>query len=278
MASTTPTYNSILATAGFASAVSPVTSTTRRTDDEGIKAGLIEIPVGAERIPAYRAAPRSGGPFPTVLVVQEIFGVHEHIRDVTRRLAKLGYLAIAPELFYRRGDVSRLTDLQEIRGIVAKVPDAQVLGDLDATARWAWLHGEGDPQRLGLTGFCWGGRIAWLYAAHNPSLKAAVAWYGRLNGERSVSQPTHPIDAVAQLRVPVLGLYGGDDKGIPLGDVDAFRAAAERAEVAGVEIQVYPDAPHAFFADYRPSYREEIATDGWRRLQEWFRQHGVAPV
>ncbi len=263
---------------GFAAAVTPVTATTQHTNDDGIVAGFVEIAIGGDRIPVYRAAPRTGSSFPTVLVIQEIFGVHEHIQDVSRRLAKLGYLALAPELYHRQGDVSQLKELPEIRAVVSRVPDAQVLADLDATLRWAREQGQGDPQKQAITGFCWGGRITWLYAAKNPFLKAAVAWYGRLNGDRSPLQPAHPIDIAAQLRVPVLGLYGAEDQGIPLGDVESFRAAVKGARVTDVEIQVYPGAPHAFFADYRPSYRAEPATDAWHRLQDWFRKHGVAPA
>jgi len=266
------------ASGGFAAAVTPVAATTRHTSDDGIVAGFVELAVGDDRIPVYRAAPRTGASFPTVLVIQEIFGVHEHIRDVSRRLAKLGYLALAPELYHRQGDVSKLKELQEIRAVVSRVPDTQVIGDLDATLRWAREQGQGDPQKQAVTGFCWGGRITWLYAAHNPFLRAAVAWYGRLNGDRSPVQPAHPIDVAGQLRVPVLGLYGAEDQGIPLGDVESFRAAVKGARVADVEIQVYPGAPHAFFADYRPSYRAEPAADAWHRLQDWFRKHGVAPA
>lgn len=239
----------------------------------------MKIPVKDGTVPAYRAAPEKGGPFPTVLVVQEIFGVHEHIKDVCRRLAKLGYLAIAPELFARQGDVSKLADIQEIFGkVVSKVPDTQVMSDLDATVEWAKTDGKGDTAKLGITGFCWGGRITWLYAAHNPVLKAGVAWYGRLSGAGRATdlQPKYPIDLAKAIKAPVLGLYGEKDAGIPVKDVEAMRAALKEAGNTASEIVVYPDAPHAFYADYRPSYRKGPAEDGWKRLREWFKMHGVA--
>jgi len=220
--------------------------------------------------------PSKGRAFPVVVVVQEIFGVHEHIKDVCRRLAKLGYLAVAPELYARQGAVSKLTDVNDIiTKVVSKVPDAQVMADLDATVAWVKESGEGNVEKLGVTGFCWGGRIVWLYAAHNPRAKAAVAWYGRLVGKPSELQPKHPIDIAASLKVPVLGLYGGDDQGIPLDTVEQMRKALQEAGSPS-EIVVYPNTPHGFYADYRASYRKEQAEDGWRRLQAWFKQHGVA--
>jgi carboxymethylenebutenolidase len=262
--------------AGFALAVRPVFGETLTTDAAGLTAGEVKIPVADGEMPTYRAMPEKGGPFPVVLVVQEIFGVHEHIKDICRRLAKLGYLAVAPELYARQGDVSKMADTQEIFSkVVSKVPDAQVTADLDAAAEWAGRSGKGDLKRLGITGFCWGGRIVWLYAAHSAQLKAGVAWYGRLVGQASDLQPQHPIDVAAQLKAPVLGLYGGADTGIPIETVERMRQALKAAGSRS-EIVVYPDAPHAFFADYRPSYRKEPAQDGWNRLRAWFRQHGVA--
>jgi carboxymethylenebutenolidase len=208
-------------------------------------------------------------------VVHEIFGVHEHIRDVCRRLAKLGYFAVAPELFARQDDVSKMSDVTEILAtVVSRVPDAQVLSDLDATVAWANETGMADTNRLAITGFCYGGRITWLYAAHNPNVKAAVAWYGRLTGHPTPTMPKQPIDVAATLTVPVLGLYGGRDEGIPLDGVDRMRVALSRGGNRS-RIVVYPDAPHAFHADYRPSYRKEAAEDGWRRMLEWFRANGV---
>jgi carboxymethylenebutenolidase len=260
--------------AGFALAVRPVAAETITTDSEGLEAGEVTIPTADGRIPAYRAMPKSGGPFPTVLVVQEIFGVHEHIKDICRRLAKLGYFAVAPELYARQGDVSKLTDFPEIFKIVAKVPDAQVMSDLDAAVAWAKGTGKADTAKLAVTGFCWGGRIVWLYAAHNPNLKAGVAWYGRLVGAADELHPKHPTDLAAQLQAPVLGLYGGADAGIPQETVEGMRKAIEAAKKPS-EIVVYPDAPHAFYADYRPSYRKEPADDGWKRMLAWFAKHGV---
>jgi carboxymethylenebutenolidase len=245
------------------------------TDTAGLDAGEVKIQTADGAIPAYLATPAAGGPFPVVLVVQEIFGVHEHIKDVCRRLAKAGYMAIAPELYARQGDVSKLGSIDEIRTIVAKVPDQQVMSDLDAAVAFARASGKGDTAKLAITGFCWGGRITWLYAAHNPGVKAAIAWYGRLVGEASDLTPRHPVDVAAELKAPVLGLYGGADAGIPLDTVEKMRAAC-RAANKTCEIVVYPDAPHAFHADYRPSYRAEPAKDGWARLLAWLKRHGVA--
>jgi carboxymethylenebutenolidase len=262
--------------AGFALAVEPVAAQTITTDSAGLLAGEVKIPVADGEIPAYRTMPEKGGPFPVVLVVQEIFGVHEHIKDVCRRFAKLGHFAVAPELYARQGDVSKITDINEIISkVVAKVPDAQVLSDLDATATWAEKSAKGDTSRLGITGFCWGGRVVWLYAAHNPKLKAGVAWYGRLVGQTDELHPKNPIDLVTALKAPVLGLYGGQDQGIPIETVEQMRRALEAANNPS-EIVVYPDAPHGFHADYRPSYRPQAAQDGWKRLQEWFKKYGAA--
>jgi len=260
-------------TTGFPPAIA-VSAELITTDAEGLIAGVVSIPVKDGSIPAYRAQPAGNGPFPVVLVVQEIFGVHAHIQDITRRFAKLGYVAIAPEMFIRQGDVSKLDKIEDIRAISGKVPDAQVLSDLDATVDWAVKSAQGDPTRLGITGFCWGGRITWLYAAHNPHVKAGVAWYGRLVGEASDRTPQHPVDIASTLKVPVLGLYGGQDTGIPLTTVEQLRDRLKSSS-SGSEIVVYPDAPHAFFADYRPSYRAADANDGWQRLQAWFKQHGL---
>jgi carboxymethylenebutenolidase len=262
--------------AGFAVAVRPISAQTIRTDTTGLVAGEVQIPVEDGSIPAYRAMPAMGDTFPVVLVVQEIFGVHEHIQDVCRRFAKLGYMAIAPELFVRQGDVSQIQETSQIISqVVSKVPDAQVMSDLDATVAWAADSGKGDVDRLGITGFCWGGRIVWLYAAHNPNLKAGVAWYGRLTGDRNPLQPRYPIDVVDLLKAPVLGLYAGMDDNIPLSSVDQMKEALAAANNPS-EIIVYPDAPHGFNADYRPSYRAEAAEDAWKRLQDWFEQYGVS--
>jgi carboxymethylenebutenolidase len=262
--------------AGFAAAVQPVSAQTITTNSTGLEAGEVKIPAKDGSIPAYRAMPATGGPFPVVLVVEEIFGVHEHIKDVCRRFAKLGYFAIAPELFARQGDVSTMTDIPMIISkVVAKVPDSQVMSDLDETVVWAKKTGKADTSKLGITGFCWGGRIVWLYSAHNPDLKAGVAWYGRLVGKPDSLHPKNPIDVVGSLHAPVLGLYGGADQGIPVDTVEQMRKALKDAGKPG-EIIVYPDTPHAFHADYRPSYRKNEAEDGWKHLLEWFKKNGVA--
>jgi carboxymethylenebutenolidase len=262
--------------AGFALAVMPVSAETIATDTNGLTAGEVKIPVSGGTIPAYRAMPAAGGPFPTILVVQEIFGVHEHIKDICRRLAKLGYFAVAPALYAREGDVLAMTDIRQIMNtVVAKVPDAQVASDLDATAAWAASTKSADTGRLGITGFCWGGRQVWLYAAHNPNLKAAVSWYGLLWGPTNALRPKQPPEIAADLKAPVLGLYGGDDPGIPATDVEAMRAALKSSGKTG-EIVVYPGVPHGFNADYRPSYRPDAAKDAWARMLAWFKKYGVA--
>jgi carboxymethylenebutenolidase len=261
--------------AGFAMAAQPIAATTITTDANGLEAGEVKIPVSDGTVPAYRAMPAEGKDFPVILVVQEIFGVHEHIKDICRRLAKLGYFAVATEMYARQGDVSNLTNFQDILKIVSKVPDAQVMSDLDATVAWAKSTGKADTARLGITGYCWGGRIVWLFAAHNPNLKAGVAWYGRLSGQADELHPKHPQDLVASISAPVLGLYGAADQGIPVASVDKMRDALKDAGKTA-EIVVYPDTPHAFFADYRPSYRKERAEDGWKRLLAWFKKYGVA--
>ena len=259
---------------GFAIAVQPISAKAITTDAKGLVAGAVKIPVKDGEIPAYRAMPSKGKDFPIVLVIQEIFGVHEHIQDVCRRFAKLGYLAVAPQLFVRQGDVLKLSSVDEIRKVVAKIPDAQVLSDLDATVAWAVTAAKGDAKRLGITGFCWGGRITWLYAAHNPNVKAGAAWYGRLVGDVTKLTPKHPVDIASALKVPVLGLCGGKDTGIPLETVAQMRDHLKLSSSKS-EIIVYADAPHAFFADYRPSYRETEAHLGWQRLQAWFKKYGV---
>jgi len=261
---------------GFAAATLPVhADTVISTGTEGLVAGEVKIPVADGEIPAYRAMPAQGGPFPVVLVVQEIFGVHEHIKDVCRRFAKEGYCAVAPELYARQGDVTKFTDYREIFAqVVSKVPDAQVMSDLDATIAWAAKSSSGDAARVAVTGFCWGGRITWLYAAHNPTLKAGVAWYGRLVGAATELQPKYPLELAAELKAPVLGLYGGQDQGIPLDDVEKMRAALGAAKQPS-EIVVFPEAPHGFHADYRPSYRATEAQDAWGRCLAWLRKNGV---
>ena len=263
---------------GYAAAAGPVMSQTAiKTSAQGLVSGEVTIEVNGFKMPAYRSAPEGKTGMPVVLVVSEIFGVHEYIADVTRRLAKLGYLAIAPELFVRQGDPSSMGGAAQINAeLIPRVPDAQVIGDLDACVAWAGANG-GHPNKLGITGFCWGGRITWLYAQHQSRLKAAVAWYGRLQGAVTPNNPSHPLDQVAKLQAPVLGLYGGADPGIPQSSVDAMKAALAQgnAVAKASEFVVYPDTPHAFHADYRPSYRQGPAEDGWQRLQTWFKRHGL---
>ena len=262
--------------AGFAAAAGPVMANTAiSTDTQGLTAGEVKIPVNDGQMPAYRAMPANAVNAPVVLVVQEIFGVHEYIKDVCRRLAKAGYMAIAPELYARQGDPSTYTEIPRLFAeIVSKVPDAQVMADLDATAAWAGKNG-GNIQALGITGFCWGGRITWLYSAHNPAVRAGVAWYGRLTGDKTGLTPSHPLDIATTLHGPVLGLYGEKDGGIPLDTVEAMKAALAGGDAAAKASQfiVYPDAPHAFHADYRPSYREAAAKEGWEQALKWFERH-----
>ena len=261
--------------AGFAMAAHPIYAQVIKTETSGLVAGEVKIPVADGVIPAYRAMPAKGDKFPVVLVVQEIFGVHEYIQDICRRFAKLGYMAIAPQLFARYGDVSKLSDTQEIISkVVSQVPDTQVLSDLDATVVWADNSGKADTDKLGITGFCWGGRIVWLYAAHSPQLKAGVAWYGRLTGDNNPLQAQYPIDIASLIKAPVLGLYGGEDNLIPVSDVEKMREALKNNQAA-TQIKVYPQVPHGFHADYRPSYREEAAKNAWLLLQNWFKKYGV---
>lgn len=265
--------------AGFAAATLPISAQTEvRTDSTGLTVGEVTIPVGDFKLPAYRAMPAGKDKLPVVLVVSEIFGVHEHIADVARRFAKQGYLAIAPELFVRQGDAGSYGEVAKlVAEVVSQAPDAQVMGDLDACAGWARSQG-GDTARLGVTGFCWGGRITWLYAAHNPGVKAGVAWYGKLAAPATPLQPLRAVDVAARLHAPVLGLYGGKDEGIPLNTVDQMKAALARGNAVAKrsQIHVYPDAPHAFHADYRPSFRAAEAQDGWKRCLAWFKANGAA--
>ena len=265
--------------AGYAAAALPIVAQTAiRTPADGLTAGEVTIDVAGFRMPAYRVAPAGRTGLPVVLVLSEIFGVHEYIADTARRFARAGYLAIAPELFVRQGDPSAYGEMARlIAEVISKVPDAQVMQDLDATVGWAGANG-GDVTRLGVTGFCWGGRQTWLYAAHQKAVRAGVAWYGRLVGQVTELTPRHPVDVAAQLHGPVLGLYGAADAGIPLDTVDRMKAAlvAGNAAARASQFVVYPDAPHAFHADYRPSFRKEPAEDGWIRCLDWFRRHGVA--
>jgi carboxymethylenebutenolidase len=253
---------------GFALAVSPVSADTITTDANGLVAGDVKI----GEMPAYRAMPEGKGPFPIVLVVQEIFGVHEHIKDLCRRLAKVGYLAVAPELYARQGDVSKLKGIEDIIKVVNQVPDEQVMGDLDATVAWAKKN-KGDGARVAITGFCWGGRIVWLYATR-PGVKAGVAWYGGLSHPINALKTHTPLDLASKLKAPVLGLYAGRDHGIPLSHVELMRREIANAKGTS-EIVVYPDAEHGFNADYRPSYNKADAEDAWAKMLAWFKKNGV---
>ncbi|MDP2333626.1 MAG: dienelactone hydrolase family protein [Reyranella sp.] len=264
----------------FALSIQPVSAQTMiTTPTDGLTAGAVKVKTkDGKEMDAYRAMPASGTGFGTILVVQEIFGVHSHIADMCRRFAKAGYYAIAPELYFRQGDPKGYTEIPKlIAEIVAKVPDEQVMGDLDACVAFAKGEGKADTAKLGVTGFCWGGRITWLYAAYNPGVKAGVAWYGRVVGDSTALTPKHPVDLAKDLKAPVLGLYGGADTGIPNDTVDKMRAALKDGSAAAKksEIVTYPDTPHAFNADYRPSYRKDQAEDGWKKAIAWFKSNGV---
>ncbi len=266
---------------GYAATAMPIMAQTAvKTSADGLKAGQTSFDVNGFKVPAYYAAPEGKKNLPVILVIQEIFGVHEYIADTARRFAKAGYMAVAPELFARQGDPTKYTEIAKLQAeIVSKVPDAQVMADLDGAVKWAGANG-GNTREVGITGFCWGGRITWLYASQSPNVKAGVAWYGRLVGQSSAITPQHPVDLAANLKAPVLGLYGGQDTGIPLTTVnqmkDALAAAKGNKAAQRSEFVVYKDAPHAFHADYRPSYRKEAADDGFARALAWFRSNGVA--
>jgi carboxymethylenebutenolidase len=265
--------------AAYTTASEPLAAQTIvKTPTDGLDVGEVMLDVAGHKMPVYRAAPAGKKDLPVVLVLSEIFGVHAYIADTARRFARAGYLALAPELFVRQGDPTAYNEIAKlVAEVINKVPDAQVATDLDATLDWAGKNG-GDLNRVGVTGFCWGGRQTWMYAAHSKRIKAGVAWYGRLVGQANALQPKHPADVAAQLHGPVLGLYGEKDTGIPLESVDAMKralAAANTPAAKASEFVIYPDAPHAFHADYRPSYREAAALDGWQRCLAWFKQHGV---
>ncbi len=269
--------------ATYAATAMPIMAQTAiKTSAEGLTAGESIIDVAGATVPFYYAAPEGKSKLPVILVVQEIFGVHAYIADTCRRFAKAGYLAIAPDLYARQGDASKYTDISKLLAeVVAKVPDEQVMGDLDAIVQWAGQNG-GDLKKVGITGFCWGGRITWLYAEQSKNVKAGVAWYGRLVGAASANNPKHPVDLAATIKAPVLGLYGGQDGGIPLTTVNEMKEALAAAGAKGnkaakaSEFVVYPSAPHAFHADYRPSYRKDAAEDGFKQALAWFKAKGVA--
>jgi carboxymethylenebutenolidase len=259
---------------GFALSMQPVSAETITTDANGLEAGEVKVPTADGEMPAYRAMPATGGPFPTVLVAHEAWGVHEHIKDLCRRFAKLGYYAIAPELFAREGNAAAITDPQERGKLLASVPTDEAMSDLDATVVYAKSSGKADTKRLAITGFCWGGFATWMYAAHNPAVKAAVAWYGV---DRKISDliPQNPVDVIGQLKCPVLAFYGGKDPSIPPETIDK-REDACKAAGKTCEVKVYPDAAHGFNADYRPSYNAEAAKDAWGLMLAWFKKYGVA--
>lgn len=259
---------------GFTLATTRVDAQAITTPMDGIEGGEAMVPTAGGQMPTYWARPKGAGPFPLVIVAEEIFGVHEYIKDTVRRLAKAGYMAVAPEIYFRSGDLAKMSDVQQIiRDVISKTPDAQVMADMDAAVVWA-RQNSADTTRLAVTGFCRGGRNTWLYAAHNPKVKAAVAWYGPVGGAPSDIQPKTATDLAGDLKAPLLGLYGGKDTGIP---VEQVMAARDKANAAGrkVEIVVYPEAPHGFHADYRPSYRADAAQDGWARMLAFFKQNGV---
>ena len=272
------TRRSFLVTAlasGFALASNPVLAQAIKTDTKGLVAGEVSIPVTDGKIPGYRAMPAKGGTFPIIVVVQEIFGVHEHIQDVCRRFAKLGYYAIAPELFTRQGDVSKMSDIGAIlKDVVSKVPDAQVMADIDATVAYAKASTRANVARLGIVGFCWGGRTVWLYAGHNPKVKAGVAFYGLLDGMKSDIKPQDPVDMAEILKVPVLGLYAGNDAFVKPAAIDQMQAGLAKSS-SGSEIVVFPGVNHGFHADYRPTYDKPAATYAWKLARDWLKERGV---
>ena len=260
---------------GFALSVQPIAASTIATDATGLEAGEVKIPMAGGEIPAYRAMPAKGTKLGTILVVHEIFGVHEWVKDITRRFAKEGYLAVAPYLYSRQGDALQYTDIKKlVSEVVAKVDDETVMTDLESTAKWAAANG-GDASKVGVTGFCWGGRVTWLYTARNPNVKAGVAWYGHMVRSEGDTKPKHPVEVAADIKGRVLGLYGELDKGIQQSQIDAMRAALKAAGDTKSEIVVFPGAEHGFLADYRPSYNEAVARDAWARCIAWFKAHGV---
>lgn len=260
---------------GLTLATSRVEAQAIKTDATGLDAGEFQLAVPGGALPGYYARPIGAGPFPIVLVNEEIFGVHEYIKDTCRRFAKAGYLAVAVEVYARLGDISKATDASAIfRDFVNKAPDATLMADLDALLAWAGAN-KGDVARAAVTGFCRGGRTTWMYAIHNPKVKAAVAWYGQIVTPSTDIQPKSVLDLAGTLKVPLLGLYGGKDGSIKVDDVQAAAAKARAAGTA-VEIVVYPEAGHAFHADYRPSYNAEAAADGFKRALAWFKAHGAA--
>ena len=259
---------------GFAVASEPLFAQAIKTDAQGITAGEVKIPVKDGQIPAYRAMPAKGGNFPVILVIQEIFGVHEYIQDICRRLAKQGYYAIAPAMFSREADVSNMSLEAILKDVVPVVPDAQVMADIDSTVAFAKASGKANTSRLGIVGYCWGGRTVWLYANHNPAVKAGVAYYGLLAGLKGANKPADPVDVAANIKVPVLGLYAGEDSFVPDDVVDKMRNELGKGN-SGSEIVVFPAVNHGFHADYRPTYDRRAATYAWKLTLDWFKERGV---
>ena len=265
-------------TAGFALAAGPVNAqSVVRTPADGLDAGDLTVPVGAEKMPAYMAAPAKAGKYPVVVVVPEIFGMHEYQKDICRRLAKLGHVGITLDPFFRLGDLSKISNTSEVVGLANKLADPQMLADLDALVAFVSQQPKANAKKIGITGMCRGGRTVWMFAAHNPAIKAGVAWYGGLNPV-PVSMPQTPHDVAAGLHAPVLGLYGGADNGIPVAEVarlqEVLKAGNQNARAS--RFVLYPGVGHAFHADYRPSYRKEAAEDGWQKMLAWFKTNGVA--
>jgi carboxymethylenebutenolidase len=254
-------------TSDYAVAAGAISPQRIVTPAEGLEAKEIRIQTRNGEMPAYLARPSTGSGLPVILIAQEIFGLHEHIRDIARRFAALGYLAIAPDYFFRVGDPLAAPDIAAIRKIILKAPDSDVMADFDAALDFAAAMG-GDSSNAAITGFCWGGRMAWLYARHNPKLRAAIPWYGRLGSDKTANQPLWPLDIAGEVKIPVLGLYGGADPSIPMEQIEQMQEKLREAG-ARAEIVVYPNAPHAFFADYRDSYRLDAAQDAWRRALEF---------
>ena len=260
--------------AGYTLAAGPVRADAIKTDAAGLTTGDVKIPVSGGEMPAYFAKPEGVSNPPVILVAMEIFGLHEYIKDVVRRLAKLGAFAVAPDYYFRNGvDLTKMTDFKELMPIVNAKPDAELVSDLDATVAWAKSEG-GDVSRLGMTGFCRGGRAVWVYAAHSNALKACVAFYGSLVDPQNPVWPKSPIELAPEMKAPVLGLYGDADQGIPVSRVEEMKAALKAAGKTA-EFKIYPGAPHAFHADYRPSFRKEAAEDAWNRMIEWFKTYKV---
>jgi carboxymethylenebutenolidase len=261
-------------TAGYTLAAGPVRADAINTDTGGLTVGDAKIKVADGEMPGYFARPAGVSNPPVVLVAMEIFGLHEYIKDVTRRLAKLGALAVAPDYYFRKGaDLTKITEIPQLMPIVNSKPDAELLSDLDDTVAWARSQG-GDTSRLGIIGFCRGGRTVWEYAAHSGALKAGAAFYGSLIDPPNPVWPKSPTQLAGEMKAPVIGLYGEADTGIPVATVEAFKAAlAENKKTA--EFKIYPGAPHGFHADYRPSYRKDAADDAWSQMQTWFRKYGV---